>query len=107
MRLLMGLQPLPLLYDVLIEGDRLRFVLFRQLTVGKVKSEDIERVDEIGTISIGSFAALNFKNRFMARAFMVGFKRAWLARQVLITPEDAERFVQWARKHGIPMAERA
>lgn len=102
--MLMEFQPLPMLYDVLVEEDGLRFVLFRWMTVAKVKGDDIERVDEIGLVSIGSLASFNFKNRFMSRTFMIRFKRAWFARQVLITPEDAGPFVDWVRKQAIPMA---
>ncbi|MBT2745864.1 MULTISPECIES: hypothetical protein [unclassified Lysobacter] len=68
-------------------------MLFLWVILAKVRSRDIERVDEIGVVSIGSLSAFNFKNRFMSRAFMIKFKHGWFARQVLITPEDAE---QWA-----------
>lgn len=100
----MELHPLPLLYDALIEEDQLRFVLLRGLTVARVKCDNIERIDEIGVVSIGAFTAFNFKNRFMGRTFMIRFKRGWFARLVLITPKDPERFVAWAREHGVPMS---
>lgn len=94
-------QPLTWLYDVIVEDDGIRFVVFKKLTVHFLERDRIEEVVEVGVASIGSISAFNFKSRFLARSFMVRLKRGWFARQVLITPADAERFEAWVRRHGI------
>jgi len=99
--LMSGFHPFVWLYDVIVEDDGLRFVVFRKVTVCFVGRENIEKVMEIGPVSIGALSAFNFKNRFLARSFMIRLKRGWFARQVLITPADARQFEAWAGQHGI------
>jgi hypothetical protein len=93
-------QPLTWFYDVVVEEDGIRFVVLGKLTIHFLGRDRIEEIEEVGVASIGSVSAFNFKNRFLARSFMVRLKRGWYARQVLITPADAEQFEAWAKRHG-------
>ena len=89
------------LYDVVLDENCIRFVLFRFLTVYRLKPDNLESVVEIDALSPGALNAYNFKNRFLARSFQLSLRRGWFARRLLITPKDPDTFFQWLRIHGV------
>jgi len=89
------------LYDINLDPSGIRFVLFGFLTIHVLKPDNIESVTEIGRTSIGSLTAYNFKNRFLARTFLIQTRRGWFTRRVLVTPKSPSTFTEWLKEHGV------
>lgn len=80
-------------YDMKIETQGIRFILFGIWTLYVLRAENIEYATEIGRISPGSWNAYNFKNRFFARSFMIVLRNGWFARKILVTPKTPSEFL--------------
>ena len=89
------------LYDIKIETQGIRFVLFGIWTVYVLRAENIEYAAEIGRFSPGSWNAYNFKNRFFVPSFMVVLRNGWFARKILVTPKKPSSFLAWLKEHNI------
>lgn len=81
------------LYDVKLDDQGIRFVLFGFLTVHLLRFENIEDVIELPYGGLQALTAYNFKNRLFARCFLIKKRRGWFTRKVLITPDLADEFV--------------
>ena len=92
------------LYDVRLESEYLSFTLFRLWTVHVMAPADIEQVNEVGRFSPGAWAAYNFKNRLLARAFLITLRHGWFTRKVLVTPPDASAFLDWCITHNVSVS---
>ena len=94
------------LYDARLDGPYLAFVLLRVLTVHLTAAADIEHVREVGSLSIGTWNALNFKNRLFATTFLITLKHGWFTRRILVTPSDPSVFLGWCAAHAVPFTTR-
>ncbi len=92
---------LPWLYDIKLDANGVRFVLFGFWTVHLLRFENIKSVIEIGNLSLGAWNAYNFKNRLFARALLIEMHRGWFARKVLVTPKNPNEFLVCLRDHGV------
>lgn len=89
------------LYDIKLDSQGIRFVLFSVWTIYLLRFENIEAVKEISIFSIGPWNAYNFKNRFGNRSFLIETKQGWFARKVLVTPETSEEFISFLMNHHV------
>lgn len=89
------------LYDIRPDSDGIRFVLCRRVTLYRLRFENIKLVREVGRAALGSIAAYNFKNRFLARTFMIELKQGWFCQKLLVTPEHPDAFLDLLREHDI------
>lgn len=74
------------LYDIKLDIQGIRFVLFNVWTVYLLEFENIESVKQIGCFSLGSLTAYNFKNRLCNRSFLIEMRHGWFTHKVLVTP---------------------
>lgn len=88
-------------YDMKIETQGIRFILFGIWTVYVLRAENIEYATEIERFSPGSWNAFNFKNRFFARSFMIALRNGWFARKILVTPKTPSEFLIWLNEHNV------
>jgi hypothetical protein len=91
------------LYDIRLNKQGIRFVLFGFWTIYLLQPSNIKTITEIGSTSIGALNAYNFKNRFFARCFMIETKTGWFTRKILITPNNSNEFIAWLNLNGIEM----
>jgi hypothetical protein len=94
---------LSLLYDVKLDINGIRFVLFRIFTVYLLRFDNIDTVYEIGSFSIGTWDAYNFKNRLCSRSFLIEMKHGWFTRKALVTPEEPEDFIKLLLVNNVKM----
>lgn len=94
------------LYDIRMDSDGIRFVLFRRLTAYQLRFENIEIVREVGRATLGALTAYNFKNRFLGRTFLLELKRGWFSRKVLVTPAQPDAFLDMLKTQGIPVMQK-
>jgi len=90
------------LYDVRLDTKGIRFILLF-FTVHLLQFETIKCVSEIGPASIGSITAYNFKNRLLARSFLIETRRGWFTRKVLVTPKDPDAFLKVLKEHNVDL----
>jgi hypothetical protein len=94
------------LYDIKLDARGIRFVLFGAWTEHILLWDNIKGVSEIGALSPGSISAYNFKNRFLARSFLLETKRGWFTHKVLVTPREPDHFVEKLRSCGVTVTTR-
>jgi len=89
------------LYDINLDEQGIRFILFGFWSVHLLRFENIKSVAEIGRFSPGAINAYNFKNRLFARSFLIEMRRGWFTRKILITPKAPEEFINWLVNNGL------
>lgn len=88
-------------YDAIPDESGIRFVILRFWKIHHLKYPDIESVSELGKWSAHSLTAFNFKNRLLARSFLITTKSGWFIRKVLVTPADPTAFLSLAAAGGV------
>jgi hypothetical protein len=89
------------LYDIELAAEGIRFVILKSIAVYHLSRENISHIEECGIASIGAWNSYNFKNRLLARTFIISTHTGWFTRKVLVTPPDPEEFVRYLREHGV------
>ncbi|MES2038364.1 MAG: hypothetical protein V4495_11030 [Pseudomonadota bacterium] len=85
------------LYDVNLDPNGIRFVLFGLWTFHHLDIANIKSIAEISSVSPGAWNAYNFKNRFLGRSFLIATRLGWFSRKMLVTPKDPDAFLAWAK----------
>ncbi|MFZ6780403.1 hypothetical protein ACO0LD_26530 [Undibacterium sp. Ji83W] len=85
------------LFDVALDPQAIRFVLFELWTFRSLKIEDIKSVTEVGWKPDGMQNGANAKTHFLARSFLIETRLGWLDRKMVVTPKDPEAFLAWAK----------
>jgi hypothetical protein len=89
-------------YDYRVKNNSIEFVLFRALPFYRIPVDNIDSIQKTSwlRLGIGGFT-LRFGNRVFGTCVLV-HKQRGLFRRIVITPEDADKFVNdvIAAQHG-------
>jgi hypothetical protein len=97
------LNPLTLLYDIRLSDKGIQFILFRFLVIATVPYENIEGVG-LGEKIFKQWAAYRFVNRWVAPRYVINKKKAWFAKEVVISPRNGSDFIERLKQHGVRVA---
>jgi hypothetical protein len=92
-----------LLYDVRLSEKGIQFTLFRFFVIATVPYENIEEV-EVGEKILKQWAAYRFVNRWVAQRYVINKKKAWFAREVVVSPVNGSDFIEKLKQHGVKVA---
>jgi hypothetical protein len=90
--------------DISIEETGIRFLLCRRYTIHHLRIENIESITKVGRFYYmysRMLDVLDLQNRFLAQPYLIKTKRGWFARKILVTPDERDDILEWAREHGI------
>ena len=88
--------------------DRITVEIFRtkpaNVTIYEsVPYENIEEV-ELGEKILKQWAAYRFVNRWVAPRYVINKKKAWFAKEVVVSPCNGSDFIERLKQHGVRVA---
>ncbi|WP_284321699.1 hypothetical protein [Dyella acidisoli] len=80
-------------YDYRVKNHSIEIVLFRALPIYRIPVDNIDLIQKSSWLGLGiGGAALRFGNRIFGTCVLVR-RRSGLFRRIVITPEDADKFI--------------
>lgn len=94
-------QAISYLYGVYVKKGGIDFLILQILRIHHLPFFNIDYVKQLEIGGHRFVFAMNFKNRPFSPVFLIHKKRAWYAKDVLITPSDGSAFEKQLHEAGI------